>query len=378
MSSAPVSIVLATYNRARYLRECLDSLLAQTAPASEIVLVDDGSEDDTPAVVASYGHRIRYLRQPNAGKAAAINRALTHVSGDWVWLFDDDDVAVPDAIERRLAVASEHPNAQWIYASHHLGSDGRDGRIVQGRLYEPPQPQPEEFFFETMAGCFFHLNSALVRRHCYRHIGGFDPSMLRGQDYDVQIRLARHFSPVYCASPAFVFRQHAGTRGPKALHRDSASRSDVFRRYSVALGRKIRADVLLAEFCSPTSSVLGERQALLNRLHVMANHGCVLEMFEDLAALAALAARDGGFEVRELDSIVRAACRGWAAQAMAEQQGEVLELSRRLARQGCGAAAVASVARALFRVARGYGGDVRERWRCLVLSMRLARVSKAR
>ena len=101
-------------------------------------------------------------------------------------------------------------------------------------------------------------------------------------------------------------------------------------------------------------------------------------MFEDLAALAALAARDGGFEVRELDSIVRAACRGWAAQAMAEQQGEVLELSRRLARQGCGAAAVASVARALFRVARGYGGDVRERWRCLVLGMRLARVSKAR
>jgi hypothetical protein len=210
-----------------------------------------------------------------------------------------------------------------------------------------------------------------VKRRCYERIGGFDATMLRGQDYDVQIRLARHYAPAHCERPAFVFRQHEGARGPRALRGEGASRADVFRRYSVALGRKVRAEVPLAEFLVPPAGPGGERQALLNRIHVMANHGCVAEMLEDLDRLVELRAPGHGLDAAERESICMAACRGWAAQALIDHRLELLQHSRHLARRVGGAEAVASLARAMFRLARGYGGNVGTRWNRLLLCLRL-------
>jgi len=375
MKSASVSVLLSTFNRARYLPECLESLLAQTVPAHEILVVDDGSEDGTAEIVARYGDRIRYLWQPNAGKAVAINRALSNSSGEWVWLFDDDDVAEPDAIERRLVVAEAHPQADWIYGTHLLGSDGRDSHIVRGQLYKPPQPSEAAFFLELMASCFFHLNSSLVRRSCYERIGGFDPAMLRGQDYDVQIRLARHYAPVYCASPVFVFRQHAGPRGPRIMRSETATRATVFRRFSADLGKKIRADVPLQEFCVPRRHDGNDREALLNRMHVMANHGCVQEMLDDLEALAMLADRDGGLTAPETEAIARAVCRGWAEPALAEQWPAVLERLQAVRKHQNGRTAIVGLSKGFLRLARSYPGDSFKRLNRLARSARLALAS---
>jgi glycosyltransferase involved in cell wall biosynthesis len=94
-----VSALIATHNRHHVVGEAIDSVLAQTRPAEEIVVVDDGSTDETPRRLAAYGERIRVVRQQNVGIAAARNAALRHATGDWIAFLDDDDIWYPQRLE---------------------------------------------------------------------------------------------------------------------------------------------------------------------------------------------------------------------------------------------------------------------------------------
>lgn len=105
-----VSVVMPCYNHGRYLREAVDSVLGQTHPAVELIVVDDGSEDDTPDVLKAYGSRIRALRQPNRGRSAARNRGLDEARGQFVKLLDADDKLDPECLERQVrAMGSDLP-----------------------------------------------------------------------------------------------------------------------------------------------------------------------------------------------------------------------------------------------------------------------------
>lgn len=95
-----VSVIIPAFDTAKTIRHALDSALAQTYPVHEIVVVDDGSRDDTPALVASYGRPVRLLRQSNQGPSVARNRGVAAATGDWVAFLDSDDARV--ASWRRL------------------------------------------------------------------------------------------------------------------------------------------------------------------------------------------------------------------------------------------------------------------------------------
>ena len=129
-----ISVLVPTYNRAGLLPQCLASLFAQTLPPSEIIVIDDGSEDGTPELLRSYGRRIRPIRKSNGGKSTALNVGLDAVRGDYVWVIDDDDVALPHALERMVAPLVVEPRVGhdlcWIYKSTnarrwHLGEAGK-------------------------------------------------------------------------------------------------------------------------------------------------------------------------------------------------------------------------------------------------------------
>lgn len=376
MSDQSVSIIVATFNRARYLPECLDSLLAQTVPAHEIVVVDDGSEDATPDIVARYGNRLRYLRKENGGKPSAVNMGLAACSGSLIWLFDDDDVALPDAIEKRLEVLRSAPEAGFVYSPHYLGSEGADGRIVRGQLYIPPQPGQEAFFLEIMKSCFFHLNSALVRREYYTTLGGLDTSMLRGQDYDFQIRLASSAQPAFCPVPAFVFRQHGGIRGEKNIVHDASQRRLVFRRFSLTIGKKLRREVPLDSFLVPRGTRLTNAQtrraALLNRIHVMANHGCVAEFFDDLRSLLQTLPPQSPLTDAEANALGAALRAGWAYDASTDVWPSFVGHIREIRRLPSGDKAVRALAQGLFVFAKSFPGTVGERAGKLRRAARLA------
>jgi GT2 family glycosyltransferase len=360
-----VSVIVPTFNRAHYLTECLDSLLAQTVPLLEILVIDDGSEDATAEVVARYGGRIKYIYKENGGKPSAVNLGLTHARGDLIWLFDDDDVALPDATADRLAALAAAPDAGFVYSGHYLGADGADGRIVIGRPNLPPEYPVEVFFLEIMQGCFFHLGTALVRREYYERLNGLDPTLSRGQDYDFQIRLARVAQPAFCAKPTFIFRQHAGVRGTKKLRHTAVERRVMFKKFSQAVGRKLRAAVDLGEYLVPIQmgalSIPAQRVALANRIRVMGNHGCVDEVFEDLRLLLELANDQHPLSSGELKQLTLTMQAGFAYDASVDEWPQVIRHVHRLRPLPSGSAAIRALARGLLVLAKSYPGTFQQR-----------------
>jgi glycosyltransferase involved in cell wall biosynthesis len=115
-----VSVVMPAYNYAPFLREAIDSVLAQTYPYVELVVVDDGSTDETPAILASYGDRLTSVRQPNSGQAAAINRARRMARGELVGYLNADDVLEPGAVAASVEALRARPDAVMSFCDFAL------------------------------------------------------------------------------------------------------------------------------------------------------------------------------------------------------------------------------------------------------------------
>lgn len=277
-----VSVIVPTFNRAHMLGQSVSTLLAQTHPPFEVIVVDDGSSDQTAEVVASLAGPVRYIRQDNAGKAAAVNRGLAEARGDLIWLFDDDDWAEPDAIERRLAVLQSHPSLGFVGGGHCMGRAGASGEmLVESRRHMPDHPQDvrRQRLFED---CYFSLCSALVHRRCFDEIGGLDVSLKSSEDYDALIRLAARFEFEVIDEVIFTVRQHGGVRGAGEHAYEAAKRREVFRRSDRVVGLKMRREVPLALFQPPSWVAAGASSAWLERAIAMASKGLVAEAFDDL------------------------------------------------------------------------------------------------
>jgi hypothetical protein len=366
MTGALVSVIVPTYNRAQLLKPCLESLLAQTAQATEVLVVDDGSSDSTPSVVAGFGERVRYLRKPNGGKARAVNLALEQINGDWVWLFDDDDLALPQAIEQRLAALRMAPDSDWVFAPHVVGLDDGKGHIDQRRVQAVADPGRERLLLTLMTSCFFHLNSCLVRRSLYTQAGPFDPELKAGEDYDMQIRLAAA-SPrtTFCTEPVFVFRQHGGVRGEQEQRYAGSQREQVFMRYSRQLGQKLRKSLSLDAYLVPRRAPrdpADQRDALLGRAAVMGNLGCWAEMLDDLLESGQAGKPNTGWDTTSRQQLIRLFGNGWLLPASFAQWPEFVLRARDLARSPGGGTAVRALARGLAAVARGHAAPPAQRF----------------
>ena len=172
---ALVSVVIPVFNGARFLAEAIDSVLAQTYPNVEIVVVDDGSTDRTPEIIASY-QEVRGLRQERAGQAAARNHGVAAATGEYVAFLDADDLMVPERLERQVAYLSLRPQCACVLGRQRIAVEpgveppewvGRAGVGVDGGASELVQPM-----------------SALVRREALDRIGPFDSSFRYAEDVD--------------------------------------------------------------------------------------------------------------------------------------------------------------------------------------------------
>ncbi len=370
-----VSIIVPTYNRAHYIEECLDSLIDQTQAAIEIIVVDDGSEDDTAERVRRYGNKVRYVRKGNGGKPSAVNLGLGLAQGNLVWLFDDDDVALPHAIELRVAALKRRPDAGFVYTPYYWGSNGADGRIVKGRVNNAPRYDDETLFSELLKGCFFHLASALVRIEAYRMVGDFDAGLLSSEDYDMQIRVARIFNAVYSPTPSFVFRQHMEYRGARSIRYAGHERSKVFQKYDRKIGLKLRSALSLGEYLVPRTSNVASieltRQALLSRMVVMASKACMAEMFEDLKAALETLQPGQRLDNDETGLISSAICTGYAYAASRADWPAFKAGAVKIAEDNVGRQAMRALAKGFYRLAKSYPGSVTERAHQLLTSFLL-------
>jgi len=178
MNQPLISCIVPVYNCELYLREAIDSILAQTYRPLEIVVVDDGSTDGTADVVASYGARLLYLRQGNAGPAAARNRGLKLAEGEFVAFLDADDVWHPDKLMRQMACFTTHPKLElcltyvenvWI----------RELKAERERLQNHKFARPLPGYL---------IQTLLARRTLFDTLGFFDPALQPSEDTDWFLR----------------------------------------------------------------------------------------------------------------------------------------------------------------------------------------------
>jgi GT2 family glycosyltransferase len=299
-----VAVIIPTYNRARLVTQALDSVLNQTRPPDEVVVVDDGSTDDTPVVLDSYGARIRYMRQQNSGKPAAVNRAMATVEADYVWIMDDDDVALPDALERQFACLRVHPEVDFTYSGlYAFTGEGPPPPVDQCRFWQYPDVPHAGLFIHMMEHAQPNHQTMLVPRACYEAVGPLDETLTFCEDYEIILRLARRFRGGRLSRPAVFYREHTGTRGPAHERYAASERKKGWLIYEKKIFANLYRTLALSEYLprgparldadpAKTGNSLTDsqtRRALLQRASIMARHGVFEAALEDFEAATAAA-----------------------------------------------------------------------------------------
>jgi glycosyltransferase involved in cell wall biosynthesis len=201
-----VSIIVPTYNCARYLGESLDSVLAQSDADCEVVVVDDGSTDDTPAILARYGNAVRVVAGRHTGMAAARNLGLEHASGEWIAFHDADDVALPERLGVLRRFLAEHPDVDAVFADG-ARMDAPDTRLV-------PRPLAERAvgrrlgFRDLFTGFPVYFQTALVARRLFGAVGSFDTQLRTQPDLEYGYRLLAHGRVAFVDHVVFRYRWH--------------------------------------------------------------------------------------------------------------------------------------------------------------------------
>lgn len=200
--SATVSVIIAAYNAERYIAEAVESVLRQTYPAVECIVVDDGSTDRTAEIVSGFGDPVRLLRQANAERSAARNAGLGLAAGDYISFLDADDLLLPEKLSEQCRFLEEHGQFDLVYSRvEYFREDGSGGFQVR-------RPTPEgDVAGRLVFGNFLAINSPLIRREAMERAGGFDPAFSRYEDWDFFLRLA-----LSGARFAFLDRVHARCR----------------------------------------------------------------------------------------------------------------------------------------------------------------------
>jgi glycosyltransferase involved in cell wall biosynthesis len=182
-----VSVIIPAYNAAKYIKQTIDSVLSQKLTNYEIIVIDDGSTDQTSQIIASYDHDIIYVFQENRGQGAARNAGLQLARGDLISFLDADDLWCPDALLLLVQMLAKRPNIDvvycwWEYVDEHGRELPEKGRYSQrGNLLD-----------SLLLSNRFPIMTSLTRRTCIDKINGFDESRCITEDWDFWLRLAKN------------------------------------------------------------------------------------------------------------------------------------------------------------------------------------------
>jgi glycosyltransferase involved in cell wall biosynthesis len=226
------SVIIPTYNRRALIGATIESVLAQTRAADQIIVVDDGSTDDTAALVATYAPRVRYLRQPNQGQQAARNLGVRASDGDLVLLLDSDDLWDPHFIEQNAAIHEEHGDVLLSFCNFRIVQDGawseqtkfdmapagywdRKDRADRDGCWVFQQP-----IYDMLIDFQPAFPSALaIRRKYFDAIGGYDIVMrgIKSEDFEFILRACQESPMAAVHAPLVGIRKHESNDSGDAL-----------------------------------------------------------------------------------------------------------------------------------------------------------------
>lgn len=204
IASPRVSVVLPVHNGAAFLEESIRSMLSQSYADFELICVDDGSTDQTPAILARYAAADRRVRvitnRPNKGLPGALNTGFAEARGSLHTWTSDDNIARPQMIERLVAALDAHPDAAIAHANYSVID--AQGRVIGFQRVGPPS----EILFGNRIGAAF-----LYRAEVTQVLGGYDTALFGVEDYDFWLRAARNFRFITLDEDIYLYRRHGGS-----------------------------------------------------------------------------------------------------------------------------------------------------------------------
>jgi glycosyl transferase family 2 len=207
-----VSVVIPALNAAGYIRRAIESVLRQTVRPREIIVVDDGSTDNTVALISEYGSAATCLCQRHRGLSVARNEGVGRSAADWIAFLDADDEWLPDKLERQLAILGRYPGLRWCSCHRRdIGPEQPTAPASPADLLALLAERPVLPLLTVMAaGLSVAPSGVVVRRSVLRENGGFDPRLCYSQDRDLWLRIALHH-PWIGYSPEVGLHYHSDT-----------------------------------------------------------------------------------------------------------------------------------------------------------------------
>ena len=227
-----ISVIIPTYNRAGMLKEAIDSVLAQDYSDFELIVVDDGSTDETPQILNGYGGKIKRICQPNKGVSAARNRGIAAASGEFMAFLDSDDLWLPDKLTIQSEFLRSTPDALicqteeiWIRNGVRVNPRERH-RKVSGMIFE-----------RSLALCLVSPSAVMLRRGLFDEFGLFDESLPACEDYDMWLRVSCR-CPVYLIETPLIIKRGG--------HADQLSRQPALDKFRIQAIKKILDSQMLS------------------------------------------------------------------------------------------------------------------------------------
>ena len=204
------STIIPVYNRAKLIRATLDSVLAQENSDQEVIVVDDGSTDDTLAALESYGNRIRVLRQQNSGPSVARNLGIQHASGQYIAIIDSDDLWFPWTLATYAEAIRGHDSPAFLAGAPAVFHEETELTRIE------KAPLRAEYFKDYLASGdqwrWFGASSFVLRADAVRSVGCFSEALISAEDADLALRLGEARGFLHIQAPAtFGYREHAGS-----------------------------------------------------------------------------------------------------------------------------------------------------------------------
>ncbi|MHC5165167.1 MAG: glycosyltransferase family 2 protein, partial [Planctomycetota bacterium] len=220
-----ISVVIPAYNAEKHIARAIDSVLAQTRPADEIIVVDDGSTDATAEVVRSYGEKVIFIQQENAGVSVARNAGIEAASGDWIAFLDADDEWLPEKLMLQTEHLAKHPDLKWTFTNMSWDKEKRGAVKPTHPIHRLNTILADTEYFEDYLdaytqGFFSSTITLMIHRSVFDSVGVFEPGMKRAQDTDLWFRIAYRYPKIgYLPEPLAIY--HLGTPNSSVKTNDS-------------------------------------------------------------------------------------------------------------------------------------------------------------
>ena len=214
-----VSVIIPTYNSAQYLTAAIESVLQQTFKDFEVLVIDDGSTDNTSEIIKEFGDSVRYIYQENQGVSVARNTGIKNSKVKYVAFLDADDVWMPTKLEKQITAIKENPTSKACYTEYiSVSSDMKPQELRRMRCED-----------DILSNLLLRGNvigppsSVLVERELIEELGGFDSNLSLSADWEMWIRLASVTEWTFVKEPLFMYRQHSLSMGrnTKLLEEDT-------------------------------------------------------------------------------------------------------------------------------------------------------------